>query len=171
MKKILLTAALCLMTFNTAAGERVPGTQVSIDAPEGFQKTNRFPGYIHEEAGASIMVTEIPGPYSQVTKKFNERDLGAKGMKLIEKKPVNIQEHDGLLLNVAQSAHGREFMKWLLVFGSEQKTILVTAAFPRETANELSEKIKSSLLSVEWHAGAGEDILPKSTFKKKGGRF
>ena len=50
------------------AAERIPGTQVTLAAPEHFMASADFAGYANEQTGASLMVTEIPGPYAEVMK-------------------------------------------------------------------------------------------------------
>ncbi len=51
----------------------VPGTSVRLPPPEGFMPADRFPGFMKESTGSSIMVSEIPGPYGEVTAGFSNK--------------------------------------------------------------------------------------------------
>jgi hypothetical protein len=58
-------------------------------------------------------------------------------------------------LNISQSANGQKFLKWILVFGNEQNTNVITATFPTENAAKLSETLKKVVLAT-----APSSILP-----------
>ena len=125
-------------TPNNIAGNRIqiPGTIVSLIPPIGFSKADRFPGFFLREANSSIMVTDMPGPYNEIAKSFNKIDLSARGMRLIEKKDVTVCEKIGLLLHIAQTANQKVYEKWIVIFGSENVTYLVTATFPQDSPRQ-----------------------------------
>lgn len=168
-------------TPNNIAGNRlqIPGTKVSLIPPPGFSKADRFPGFFLREADSSIMITEMPGPYNEITKGFNKIDLSARGMSLIEKNNVSVCGKNSLLLNIAQTAHNKLYEKWIVIFGNENETYLVTATFPQELRDKLSNSLRSSILTTQCTADTEKDPFeglnfsisssPKMKFAKRMG--
>jgi hypothetical protein len=131
--------------------QQVGSTKVRLLPPENFVPADRFSGFFQESSGASIMVVEMPAPFSELKAGFTNRDLMLqRGLTLLEQTPVSIQGRDAILLHVEQAAHGLEFRKWILALGNESETVLATATFPKEQAEKLSESVKQSLLTLQW---------------------
>ncbi|HET6889688.1 MAG TPA: hypothetical protein VFH31_01190 [Pyrinomonadaceae bacterium] len=129
----------------------IPGTRVSLVPPAGFTPAAQFSGFWQESLGSSIMVTEFPGPLSEVSSGFlNPSDLAKRGMALLNKLEVKVNNETGLLLNLKQNAFGTEYRKWLLIFGDEKESVMLAATFPKELEGDLSEKMKASILTVKW---------------------
>lgn len=143
---------------------QIPGTIVSIVPPSGFSKADRFPGFFRREADSSIMVTDVPGPYSEITKSFNEIDLSARSMRLLERKDVTVCGKNGLLLNIAQTAHKKLYEKWIVIFGSENETYLVTATFPQDLRDQMSNALRSSILSTQCSSDTDKNFFEGLTF-------
>jgi hypothetical protein len=125
-----------------------PEVGLAIPQPSGFTKATSFNGFEQTDTTSSVMLSKIPGPFAAVTKGFNKSTLATRGIELISKQSVTIDNQPGFLLNVSQSAYGRTFLKWILVFGNEQDTKIVTATFPIENAPKLSDNLKRVLLAV-----------------------
>lgn len=70
-------------------------------------------------------------------------------MTLKGKKPLKIDSLPGILLNVAQTANGIAFSKWIVAFGDPRQTFLITASFPQERAAQLSQALKTAVLSAK----------------------
>jgi len=164
MKKLLIILYMIASLTTAVAAERVPGTKVSLTPPDNFKVSAQFPGYIMQETGSSIMVTEIPGPFGEIIKGFNKESLGSKGMKLIDEKDIKLHGRDAVLLNVSQHAYGRLFLKWIVAFGDESESILIIATFPKALEKEMSRPLKASVLSVKWDKTAEVDFLEGLTF-------
>jgi len=162
MKRWLFVMLFLMMACEIYAAERVPGTRVSIEPPTGFEQAKQFPGYVLRDTGSSIMITEIPAPFLEISKGFNSRT--PQGMALISKDVVNIDGYEALLLNVDQNAYGMRFEKWIVVFGNEKETVMITAAFPKGK-NELSDTLKQAVLSAQWNPNAKVDFFEGLTFK------
>jgi hypothetical protein len=128
----------------------VRGSKISLIKPDGFTDSSTFPGFQQESSGASIVVTEIPGPYSKVTAGFNAATLKTRGITLVSKENIQIEQYQGLLLQVNQSLDSSPFSKWITVFGDEQETVIVVATFPKDTAAKLSRSLKNTVLSAKW---------------------
>ncbi|MFC1825638.1 DUF4124 domain-containing protein [Thermodesulfobacteriota bacterium] len=143
---------------------QIPGTKVTLIPPPEFSKADRFPGFFLREADSSIMVTEMPGPYNEITKGYNKIDLSTRGMSLIEKKNVTVCGKNGLLLNITQTAHKKLYQKWIIVFGNKNETFLVTATFPQELRDQLSNALRSSILSTRCSSDTGKSFFEGLTF-------
>ncbi len=126
----------------------IEGTGVSLKKPNGFKRAEAFNGFQQEGTGSSVMVTVIPGPFSEVTKGFTKEVLATRGIRLLSKRDVRIAGRAGILLNASQDAYGQEFQKWISVAGDETKTQMVTATFPTSKSGELSEAMQIVVLSA-----------------------
>jgi len=159
---ILISVSCCL-----CAQERVAGTKIKIQAPEGFVKAVQFPGYLMQDTSSSIMITTIPGPYAEITKGFSKEGFVRQKMKLISKEEQVVGEAQGLLIHASQNARGVDFLKWILVFGNKSETTMVTATFPEQFKDELSEILKKSVLTTEWDKSMKLDFFEGITFRVK----
>jgi hypothetical protein len=130
----------------------VSGTKVSLQPPSDFLPSNQFPGYSKEVAGSAIIVTEIPIPFSDLSKGFsNPEELSKRGMTLLERKEVSVNGQTALLFQIAQKAFDIDYLKWILVLGDEKESIMVAASFPKEFEKELSQPLKTSVLTTTWN--------------------
>jgi len=151
---LVVTLILLVQTQAYAQGTTTPlrttfpEVGLALPKPKGFDKADAFHGFQQESTGASVMLSAIPGPFSEVTKGFDKPSLAKRGMELRSKKPVKFDSQTGFLLHVAQRAYGRQFLKWLVVFGDEKETKMVTATFPASHAESLSKPLRKVVLSV-----------------------
>lgn len=157
----------CLLIPGAAIGERhrVPGTHVTIEPPVGFSPAQQFPGFYRAEFGASIMVTELPGPVAEVRKGMTKEGLATRGMVLLESKAVQVDGREGLLLQVRQQASGVDYLKWFLVAGDERGTTLVVGTFPGSEAAFLSAPVRQAVLSAVWDRQAKVDVFEGLLFR------
>lgn len=151
MKRSIVCAVMILGIC--AGGHAEPsapirGTHVILVAPPGFDAADRFPGYMSEETGASIMASELPAPLAEVTKGFSAEGFKKQGMTLLTKADESFGAHKGFLVSVSQSAGGIDFLKWMAVFGDEKTTYIVTSSFPKVTEAELSDVLKKAVLGA-----------------------
>lgn len=149
MIRILPLLALCLVAD---AAERIPGTKVTIEPPAGFTPSADFNGYHMESTGASIIVSEIPGPYAEVRNGMTRENLGKGGAKVISIENVNVGEVKGLLIQAEREEEGDVYGQWILVFGNET-SVLLNATAPRKEFAELSDSMKKCLLATKWEPG------------------
>lgn len=126
----------------------VPGTSITLKAPEGFTESSDFPGIALAEKGSSIMVNVVPAPYVAISASFDEAGLKTQGMTLISREEVTGGFGEGILIHASQSAQGTPFLKWVLVFGDDSTTNLVTGTFPEVLSEALSDSIKTGVLSA-----------------------
>lgn len=142
--------------------EKIPGTRVKISKPPGFVRADTFPGFQKAEATASIMISEIPAPYKLCSAGFTVPEkMAEKGMKLLSRVENNVGNFEGQLVEVQQQAAGIDFRKWILMFGDDTFSEIVTATFPSTKAKELSEIMKSAVLTTAFDSGAAEPVEQK----------
>lgn len=125
-----------------------PAVGVKIVRPDGFTDAENFHGFQQLSTLSSVMAGRIPGPFSEVTRGFTSEQMKTRGMTLRSKESVEIDGNTGILLNVTQSAGGIEFVKWILAFGSEKETRIVTATFRKADEAELSDKLKAVVVGT-----------------------
>ncbi len=122
---------------------------VKLLRPDGFDDAENFHGFQQPSTQASVMVLMLPGPFSEVTGGFAAEPLKTRGMTLGSKENVEIDGNTGVLLSVTQTAYGIEFAKWIVAFGNEKETRMVTATFPKAHEATLSAQLKSVVLSTK----------------------
>lgn len=126
----------------------VEGSKISIVPPSGFIVANNFDGFQQLGTNSSIMVTEIPGPYSKVADGLTKENLKAQGVILESTDNVVVNGKTGKFLRGRQIAYGSMFNKYVLVFGDENSTIMLNGMHPLELKDELELELKNALLSV-----------------------
>jgi len=152
------------LAFAQAKLVKVPGTKASLVPPASLKPSDRFPGFLDEETGSSIVITELPASYSEMADGFTKEALAAKGMNLLSKKEISLDGRPGVLLHAGQEARSIAYLKWMVITGNEKETLLVTATFPEEMKAQLSSVMEQSALSVKWDAEAKIDPLAGLNF-------
>jgi len=151
--KSTVSIALILLAFTVSTAEAqqakpVKGTSLIVPKPEGFTDADRFQGYQQEETGSSVMILEIPGPYSEVIKGFVPERMITQGMRLLSKEPAQFGQYKGILVSISQSLYDIEFQKWGAIFGDEKKTYMVMASYQKIMAPKLSPLLKRTVLAA-----------------------
>lgn len=167
MKFLNFIFALFLLSNISYALERINGTKVSLDIPKGFTKASQFPGYMKQDQSASIMVTELPAPYTQLIQGFTKQNLASRGMVLLKKEKLDLVVEGALLIHIKQKAQGIDFLKWMFVFGKDKQSVMIVATFPEKFKGLLSEPLKKSVLSAQWDINAKVDFFEGLTFRVK----
>jgi hypothetical protein len=166
MKRLLLAAALIASTALAAEPQRVPGTGVSLSPPPGFVAAKQFAGFMSPTTNASIVVSELDGPFSLIERQaVTPEGLSSQGMSLLKREDIEIDGQRAILLQVGQQAHDMSFVKWMLVLGDEQSSVLAVATFPEAKMDSLSEPLKQSLLSAQWDRSVRPDFWEGISFR------
>ncbi|MHC4215414.1 MAG: hypothetical protein ACYSWP_18790 [Planctomycetota bacterium] len=161
--KNIIVAFVLIFFVNQAMAESVPGTSVTLDAPPGFVKAERFSGFMNETNGASIMVMEIPGPFAEVTKGFSDVEkMKARGINLLGKSSIIVDGQTAMLLHVEQSAYGNQFKKWVLVADQSGSTTLITATYLSAESKQQEQLLKKAVLSATF--GKKADPIDELSF-------
>lgn len=141
-----------------------PAAGVKIRRPEGFEKADSFDGFGQPETKSSVMAFNFPGPVAELSKGFTADALKARGWKLLSKQDVKIEGQTGVLIHFEQTFGGLVFLKWSLAFGDDRKTAMITATFPSTRKRELSERLKSVVLSTRPVAGPAPEACTDLPF-------
>ena len=160
-------ASLCLVLIALApahGASPVPGTKVALEPPPGFTPETQFPGFRHA-TGASIMVTEIPGPIDKLRAGLTKSGLAGRGMTLLETSDVKVDGRDAQLFRVSQAAQGIDFEKWVVVFGTANDSVFILASYPQSEAEALREPMKQAVLSARWNRDAVIDRFDGLPFR------
>jgi hypothetical protein len=163
--------SLFLLLASTVWGQtkltQVTGTKVSLTPPAGFTPSEQFPGFMHEAAGASIMVTEMPAPYSKASEGLTKEALATKDIILLTQRPHTISGKAGVLLHVRQAVQGTTYLKWIVATGTEKETVLITATFREAVKLKWSTALEKAVLSAQWNDAVEVDQLAGLNFSIK----
>ena len=143
----------------------VKGTKISIVPPKGWTAASNFNGFQQMGSSSSLMVLEIPGPYSEVSKGLTEEGLKTQGVILDKKRNITVNGLNGEYIVAKQFAYETMFGKYILVFGNEQTSFLVNGMFPIDFKNELGKEIEKSMLSVIYEPNKEIDPLRSVNFE------
>jgi hypothetical protein len=126
-----------------------PTAGVKLIQPNGFEMAESFEGFQQPNTQSSVLTMMIPGPFAETTKGFTAARLKTRGIILRSRENISIEGRPGLLINLTQTAYNTEFSKWIVVFGNQQETKMVTATFPTANAAKLSAPLKSVVLTAK----------------------
>lgn len=124
------------------------GTRLNIKAPAGMSKADNFAGFIDPDTNASLMVTEMPAPFKQLTEGFTNERLTAKGMQLVGKESKDKGQYQGLAVDLTQKVYGTSVKKHVYIFGNDNFSIVATATILEGTPDTVMEKLKGAIDSI-----------------------
>lgn len=153
------------LVVNVWAGERLPGTRISLTPPEGFVKSQRFTGFMLPERQASIMVTPMLGvPFSTTSQALSDEALARQGMEVTRRVSQTLNSLHKKLVYVSQVAGGVGIYKWLMVIGDDSGSEIVVASFPKMHQSKLSEPLQEALIGAQWYPDVVPDPLEGLSF-------
>lgn len=141
-----------ITNFITEAHVPIEGTKISLVPPVNFTVAANFAGFQQNSTGASIMIVDVPAPFSEIMTAFTKEGLQTQGMELLEKEELIINTNSALLVKGEQEAYGNAYAKYTLAFGSEKESILINGTYLKSNEADLATAIKKSLLSVIYDA-------------------
>jgi hypothetical protein len=94
------------------------------------------------------MAVSVQGPFKEMAAGFSQELMRARGWTLRGKVEIEVEGLPGLLVHFEQPVGSAVFLKWSLAFGDEQRTTMVTATFPAAQEQNLSERLRRSVLSA-----------------------
>lgn len=170
--KQLLACFVSLSWAVYAYAGQVAGTSVVLDPPGGFVVSDRFAGFIDPESGASIVVSELPGEYAQMSAAFGDAGvMRTRGMTLLGQAETQVDARRALLVEARQDVQGQRYKKWLAVVEREQGVALLVASLPEAAVDRQENDLKKSLLGARFGAPSdpyqalGFSITPTAPFK------
>ncbi len=166
----IVLALIGIWPAEGVAGQRVqvPGTGLSLEPPEGFTPSERFPGFQRTDVRAAILVSEFAAPTAEMLKGMSspsESLYAAKGMKRISWRAMKISGLDALLVKAGQTRNGLDSITWILVTGDESTAVMVTAAYPKAFEENLEAGILTALLGASWTRTGPKDPFEGLAFR------
>ncbi|MEO5977098.1 MAG: hypothetical protein ABIS36_14440 [Chryseolinea sp.] len=146
--------------------KQIKGTRFLLIPPNVFVEAVNFQGFQQLDNNASILVIEIPEPFSETLKAFSNQTLKTQGVMLKTKENIKVNGNDGILLSTEQVVHGSNFSKYILAFGNNRSTFMVNGMFPKDVYS-LREEILASIRSVVYDTSLLVDPLSNMTFSVK----
>ncbi|AIY66471.1 hypothetical protein [Pseudoalteromonas piratica] len=165
MKYYLFIVLLGGWVLNLNAVERVKGTQIVIEPPTYLEPAKRFLGFTDEEYGTFIMITEVPSPINEVMESYTVNGLAIKGLNLLSVEDIKLGNVPAKLMKLHHTAYELEFTKWSLVFGDNTKSVIIVASFQTALSDELSNKLKETILTARWERDSKVDLFEGLPFK------
>lgn len=143
---------------------QIQGTKVAMIPPNEFTPASDFKGFTLVEEQASIMVIEVPAPFSAASQGFTKENLASRGMTLISQEDLTLNGKQAILLKVQQFLAAQSFIKWLLVFGDDKNMIVVNGVMPEDYAEARSQSVREAILSTVYEEGKEVDLLGNADF-------
>lgn len=131
--------------------QNIKGTKVSLIPPKGFTDGINFLGLQQTESGSSIMILDIPGPYSETSKGITKENMLSKGVEVEKIENLTINGLPAIFVTGTQNAYGNIYTKFILVFGTVNETIMINGVYP-ENLKKVGDEIKKSMLTVFFEA-------------------
>ena len=97
-------------------------------------------------------MSELPEPYIELSRRFEDGRMRARDLEVVSREPL---EKDGLraqLIKARQTGRGERSMKWLLVTGDMNESMVVTGTFPLGSAAALDRSIEAALRDLVWES-------------------
>lgn len=140
-------------TTNTLTGEHIniEGTKISLIPPDGFIKATNFLGLQQNQSGSTIMVLDIPGPFSETSKAMTKEGFLSQGIEVKEIENFTLNNLPAIFITGEQNAYGNIYIKYVLCFGTENETIMINGATPNNL-KEIANAVKSSILTSFYEA-------------------
>lgn len=175
-KQLYTLIFLFLLTFTSAYGEKdivnkltpnhlaITGTKISLIPPKGFTKASNFLGLQQEGSGSSILIVQLPGPFSQVSKGFTKEEIATKGIEASTIENLTFDMLPAVFISGTQKANGSIFTRYILVFGTEQETIMINGTFPQKLT-AIGKEVKKSILTAYYESDRKVDPLSTVDFE------
>lgn len=156
---ILSMISICLAGTSAAGGQGaitntltkahllVRGTKVSIIPPKDFTNAPNFLGFEHNPSGSTVMVLDIPGPFSETSKGLTKEKLLTNGVDATTIEKLTFNGMQAMLITGYQKSAGVEYLKYVLTFGTDKETYMINAVAPKNNA-ALGNEVKKSILTA-----------------------
>jgi hypothetical protein len=163
----LLVALAALAGARPAQAEpvRVKGTRVALEPPPGFTAAEKFPGFQHADHPlASIVVAELPVAVATIQAGFTKENLAQRGLLLVATTGVTVDGRAAQLVEATQDSPLGTLGKWLLVAGTDTSATILTATYPKTSA-DIGAALRTALLTSTWAAAGSVDPFEGLTYR------
>jgi len=137
-----------------------PGARVSLALPPGFHPDPALPGFASEDERTALFASEVPGSVYATLRSFSGEAFQKNGMLLLDQERVTVDGWPGRIFRASQpTTRGVELARWVVVFGDDSVSVVLTAVTPRETWPGLAGPLRAALLSARWHRDGVEPAI------------
>jgi hypothetical protein len=140
-----------ITTKITPEHQEIYGSKISMIAPRGFATAAKFMGFQQEVTNSSVMVLDIPGPYSKAIGGLTKENLLKQGVRVERIENITLNGLPGLFITAEQTAYEVIFRKYSLAFGTENETILISGIAPKGNL-DLEQLVKNALMTTVYDA-------------------
>jgi hypothetical protein len=160
-RTILAAAAMALAILPARAADPVYplASHIGLVAPGGMQPSPTFRGFENREAGASIVILEIPPQaYASVEKQLTVEALKKEGMAEEKRETVTLKDGKGLLVVGTQETDKKRFRKWVLLASWPEIAAMIAFQVPEENKDKYpDEGMRAALMSASLRASVPID--------------
>ncbi|MDJ0896823.1 MAG: hypothetical protein QNJ92_16895 [Alphaproteobacteria bacterium] len=165
----LATLAVSLLTGSAHAADPTfpPGSKIGMVPPAGFVVSPDFAGFMDQDAGASIVITEMPGDaFNEISSGLGKEQFAAQGMTLLGACTEANPSVEHVCLRLSQEGHGIRFLKWTLIAKLGDVTGLIAVNIPEQVVaggHHSAAAIEAALSTVTYTAQVATkpiDTLP-----------
>jgi hypothetical protein len=160
-RTILAAAAMALAILPARAADPVYplASHIGMVAPGGMQPSPTFRGFENREAGASIVILEIPPQaYAGVEKQLTVEALKKEGMTEEKRETVTLKDGKGLLVVGTQEAGQKKFRKWVLLASWPEVAAMIAFQVPEENKDKYPDAgMRAALMSATLRASVPID--------------
>ncbi|MBI3259880.1 MAG: hypothetical protein HYZ54_10460 [Ignavibacteriae bacterium] len=142
----------------------ITGSRVSLIPPIGFKKSTNFLGLQHQTNGSTIMIVQLPEPFSEVSKGFTKEEVLSKGLAVSVMENYTLNNLPAIYMAGIQKANGAVFTRYVLVFGTAEESIMINGTFPEKLV-EIGKEIKKSIFSTYYESNKKVDPLSTVDFE------
>lgn len=157
--KLILACIVLISTQVNAGLVNVPGTSVSMMAPDGFSLSQNFNGFENLDTKSSIMIIEFPKKsYAELSELFLDlnqakKHLAPQGVTILEQQtlPLNTDEQQVLFLGGVQTYEDFEIGKYMALLEGDLTVLVSYNVFNMDTLgiDEVIGSIKTLRLGKE----------------------
>ncbi|MBN7816243.1 hypothetical protein [Algoriphagus pacificus] len=131
--------------------KNIKGTKISLIPPNGFTEGLNFLGFQQSASGSSIMILDIPGPYAETSKGITKENMLSQGVEVKKIDQLTINGLPAIFATGTQNAYGNIYTKYILLFGTDNETVIINGAYP-ENLKKVGDEIKKSMLTAYYEA-------------------
>ena len=112
------------------------------------------------------MVMEMAGaPLAELRKAITQEALATQSMELVDSSSVRVNGTEGLWVRANQDYYGTTFHKQILLAADERSGFMVIATYPEARAEQEAERLRASLMTLDWTEEAVADIFEGLPFQ------
>ena len=151
-RALLVAAAVVLATTANAADVQFPaGSKVGLTPPKGFSPSETMRGFNDPDNSSAILILEMPAPaFPEVSKAMTAEGLKKQGVTVEKSENLKLKTGNGIFIVGRQETNGEKLRKWILVAGTQDLTVIVTALVPDKAKNIYSDAaMRDALTSLD----------------------